>query len=175
MHPFKAFAASQPLDKNAWHGCYCALEGAPQAIQALSPLLTALKASIIPLKPKQKTKYHAAAVIASNYLITLAATGTKLLQEAGIEATTAKLLIQQLMQSSLNAFEKAKTPEEALTGPLARGDINTIKHHLATLEETHIRDFYCAAALTTLPLTTLNAKQQETITTLLNNQARDIL
>lgn len=159
LHPFKAF--STQLDPNAFRGCYCAVEGAPQAINTLTPLFTALGAILIAIKPEQKPVYHAAAVIASNYLVTLAATSGKLLVEAGVEAEIANQMIHQLMQSNLNNIKKTKNPEDALTGPLARGDTRTIKRHLEGINEANIRQFYCAAALATLSLTKLETKQQD--------------
>ena len=53
------------------------------------------------------------------------------------------------------------TPEGALTGPLARGDTQTIKRHLDALHEARIRQLYSAAALATLPLTQLEATAQQ--------------
>lgn len=164
LHPLKVFASSDTLDPNTFCGCYCTVEGAPQAVNALTPLFKHLGAILIAIQPEQKTIYHAAAVIASNYLVTLAATSTKLLEATGIDVKLARLMIQQLMQSSLNAVHEAGVPKDALTGPLARGDAHTIKHHIEALDElneTNIRQLYCATALATLPLTKLDVEQQK--------------
>ncbi|OGV42144.1 MAG: hypothetical protein A3F46_07100 [Legionellales bacterium RIFCSPHIGHO2_12_FULL_42_9] len=166
LHPFKAFSLNQ-LDPNAFQGCYCALEGAPNAINTLSPLFKQLGAVLITIEPEKKAVYHAAAVIASNYLVTMAAISTKLLVEAGIDAAVAKRMIHQIMQSNLNNIEQAITPESALTGPIARGDTHTIKRHIKALNEASIRQLYATAALATLPLTQLEAAQQQEMRKLL--------
>ncbi len=169
LHPLKVFK-NHPLESTAFHGCYCTLEGHPEATNILEPLFKALGAILVSIKPEQKTTYHAAAVIASNYVVTLASLGTQLLNETGIKANLAKLMIQQLMQSSLNAIETTSSLEDALTGPLARGDIRTIKSHMEGLNEKNSRDFYRAAALATLPLTSLNTQQKKDMEELLNHQ-----
>ena len=175
LHPLKVFSRSPPFVSNAFHDCYCALEGSPRAIKIIEPLFKALGAIPFSIQPEKKALYHAAAVITSNYLVTLATIGDQLFKKAGIDANLTKFMTQQLMQSSLNAIEKTVSIKDALTGPLARGDTHTIQHHLTALHDKRIRQFYCAAALATLPLTELDAKQKETLHALLNSQAGDIL
>jgi len=73
-----------------------------------------------------RTLYHAAAVIASNYLVVLAA----LVQETGLEVGP----YIPLMQGTLSNVS-AMGPAIALTGPVARGDVGTVSRHLAALPE----------------------------------------
>ncbi len=68
--------------------------------------------------------YHAAAVIAGNYLVTLHRSATRLLEAAGVPTEAIVPLMQRTIE---NEFE--------LTGPIARGDQATVQAHLAALEE----------------------------------------
>ena len=169
LHPLKAFAKDD-INPMAFQGCYCAIEGSPQAITTLSNLFERLGAKLTAINPSKKAVYHAAAVISSNYLVTLAAEGIKLLEEAGIETDTAFAITQQLMQGSLQNIGKTRSPRQALTGPLVRGDKKTIQCHLENLNDPITKQLYCAAALATLPLTLLDETQRHEIEALLRQE-----
>lgn len=166
LHPLKAFSEGN-LDQRAFMHCDCVIEGDELAVELLTPLFTTLGARIIPIKADGKAIYHAAAVIASNYLVTLAATAADLLQEAGIEAKPAQQMIVNLMTSSLNNVQQASEIKNALTGPLARGDFNTISRHLKALKNCFANELYRHAALATLPITDLDTKLKSALTVLL--------
>jgi len=166
FHPLKAFPTGM-VDKNALIDCHCVLEGDANALAILSDLFKSSGAHLMTINADKKAGYHAAAVIASNYLVTLAATAIELLNNAGIEEIAAHKMITQLMQSSLTNVQKSTKAMHALTGPLARGDMETINYHLQALKGTEMLPFYTAAALATLPLTGLTADKKESITELL--------
>lgn len=172
LHPLKAFSKGN-LDQRAFMHCDCVIEGDELAVEFLSPLFTKLGARIIPIKADGKTIYHAAAVIASNYLVTLAATAADLLQEAGIEAKLAQQMIVNLMTSSLNNVQQASEIKNALTGPLARGDLNTINRHLKALKNCFANELYRHAALATLPITDLDAKLKSALAVLLQKAIQE--
>jgi predicted short-subunit dehydrogenase-like oxidoreductase (DUF2520 family) len=165
VHPLRAFKAGN-LDNSIFQGCDCVIEGDDEALNLISDLFRHLGARIIPIKQENKTVYHSAAVIASNYLVTLAATAIQLFNEAGIPASLAKQMTTNLMTSSLNNIENCEHPAAALTGPLQRGDINTITKHLDVLPAS-IKALYTSAALATLPLTTLSDEMKMRIKDLL--------
>jgi predicted short-subunit dehydrogenase-like oxidoreductase (DUF2520 family) len=73
-----------------------------------------------------RTLYHAGAVIASNYLVTLYRTASALLEEAGAPPEALAPLMTRTIE---NGFE--------LTGPIARGDWATVDAHLEALHERH--------------------------------------
>ncbi len=87
------------------------------------------------LDPSTRPLYHAAAVLASNYTVVLAALAAELMQQAGIQGQAALKSIAPLLRSTLTNLERAELPD-ALTGPLARGDAGTVLDHLAALEST---------------------------------------
>ena len=77
--------------------------------------------------------YHAAASIASNFLVTLEESAAEVLREAGIE-NARELLAPLVLRTAANWSERGR---EALTGPIARGDEATIELHLEALAATH--------------------------------------
>lgn len=108
------------------------LDGAWAAITAESPaglgqardLGDRLGLRVFELADADRAIYHAAAVIAGNYLVTLHRSATRLLKTAGVPPEAIVPLMRRTIE---NGFE--------LTGPIARGDQATIEAHLAALEE----------------------------------------
>lgn len=158
FHPLKAFGAQQ-LDADCFNQCDCVVEGDAQAIAQLEGLFKPLGARFISLDRRHKAIYHSAAVLASNYLITLAAHAQQLFAAAAIDPIIAKAMVERLMQSNLDNIKQTQNISDALTGPLARGDKATIVQHLDALAPTGSLALYQAAALATLPLTKLNSQQ----------------
>lgn len=166
FHPLKAFRAGY-LNANSFKNVDCVLEGDEQACTWLNQSFSTLGANIITIKPEAKAIYHAAACMASNYLITLASCSEELLLKAGINQEQARPIICKLMQGNLNNLQETKLIAESLTGPLMRGDIETLSLHLKAIEHSVMKEFYKAAGLATLPLTQLTKDKQQTITELL--------
>lgn len=151
FHPAKSFVKTK--DNNAFKGVLCMVEGDAVAVAWLGKAFGILGATLIPIQPDKKPGYHAACVMASNYLVTLAATAEELMQKSGIEKNFAKKIIQQLMEGTLNNINQVADTRNALTGPLARGDKSTIQLHLEALELLQTGNFYKEAGLATLPYT----------------------
>jgi predicted short-subunit dehydrogenase-like oxidoreductase (DUF2520 family) len=169
IHPLKAFKTNY-LAANAFNQVDCVVEGDNIVCDWLGRAFTALGANLIAIQPETKTTYHAAACIASNYLITLAACSDALFLEAGINSQQSRRMLVRLMQGNLNNLQQTENIGESLTGPLARGDINTILLHLASIENNEIRQLYQAAALSTLPLTQLPDEIKQKIKAVLQNE-----
>ncbi|MGQ3889121.1 Rossmann-like and DUF2520 domain-containing protein [Legionella sp. CNM-1927-20] len=159
FHPLKAFRADL-LDQNSFKDCDCAIEGDEQAIAILATLFKPLGANLVTVDASKKTLYHAAAVLAANHLVTLAAQAIELLIEAGIQEQEAKPIITRLMQTSLTNIQCAPNLAAALTGPLVRGDINTIAKHIKAQENLSTLSLYKSLSLQALPLTTLSSAKK---------------
>jgi predicted short-subunit dehydrogenase-like oxidoreductase (DUF2520 family) len=151
VHPLKSFKKGY-LDAQAFYGVNCVLEGDEQACHWLTTTFTSLGAHLIPIKSECKPLYHAAASMASNYLVTLAAKSEALLVKAGIPEEDASNMVYQLMQGTLNNVQETRPMIEALTGPLKRGDYKTLAMHLKAIEDPVLKDFYKIAGLATLSL-----------------------
>jgi len=156
LHPLKAFREASTPDTNAFQGVHCAIEGDGKAITILTPLWQAMGAHVFKLNAEKKATYHAAAVMASNYLVTLAAEANQLFEASGVPPENAQAICMQLMQTSLDNLKQTDTLKKALTGPLVRGDIQTIQKHLDAIKLEQTKNLYCTAGLATLPLTDLD-------------------
>lgn len=141
IHPMHSFIDPH-ISVSNYSGTYCAIEGDEEAIQKISNLFVAIGSKLIRVASDKKPLYHAAGVFASNYLLTLASQALACLQEAGISAEDSCQLVVNLMQSTLNNLSDKKNPASALTGPLKRGDFNTINLHLNAFTNKKIKDFY---------------------------------
>ncbi len=132
LHPI--FSFSEPvMDIKNFSGTYCAFEGNKEALDRLSPLLSAIEGQIFLIEKKDKPLYHVASVLASNYLVTLSAMASECYSKAGLNDKLAEKLTLTLMSQALGKAQRL-SPKEALTGPLQRADIGTLKKHLSALE-----------------------------------------
>lgn len=148
VHPLKSFSsASGEVDCS---GTYCGIEGEQHAISILEHFFKAMGFIPFRIDPNKKVLYHAGAVFASNYLVTLAHEAAGCMVSSGVCPETAKKITLSLMRSSLVNLEQ-KEAKDALTGPLVRGDIQTISAHLASLGSSS--SLYQTLAKATLPLT----------------------
>lgn len=112
----------------------------------------ARRAGGVPIRidPERRACYHAAAVMASNYLVGLVDAASTLMQQAGLSAEEALRALGPLARASLENALRAG-PAEALTGPIARGDAATIRMHLRALPGP-LQGLYRAAGLQVLEL-----------------------
>lgn len=167
FHPLKAFPQGG-VDSSCFNNCPCAVEGDQAAVDLLTPLFQQLGAQVFTLDATQKALYHAGAVIASNYLVTLADIANQCLQQAGVPTALAPNIVTQLMQSSLDNLKSKTHFKEALTGPLVRGDAATIERHLKVITDPVLKNVYQSAGLATLSLTDLDEETMKQLKTLLN-------
>jgi predicted short-subunit dehydrogenase-like oxidoreductase (DUF2520 family) len=147
LHPLVAISepiAGAALLEGAWYG----VEGMPAALDAAAALIAALKGRAIRVEASRKPLYHAAAVMASNYIVALLAVGERLLMDAGVAPGEARAALTDLASGSVGNVA-ASAPERALTGPIARGDTATLEMHLLGLSEGD-RSLYSELARHTL-------------------------
>jgi len=131
LHPLMTFP-SAVAGYAALPGCPWAVEGDEEALERGERLVTELEGRAFRLAAEQKTLYHAAATVTSNYAVALAAAGRDLLAACGPTASEAWDLLSPLLQQTWANLSRLM-PEEALTGPIARGDVATVASHLAIL------------------------------------------
>jgi len=124
VHPIRSFADVEAV-AGGFAGTFCGVEGDQLALDVLLPALAAIGARAVQIDPAAKTVYHAAAVFASNYLVTVIDAALRAYQAAGIPEAVARDLARPLaIESMENAFRLGAAP--ALTGPVARGDMATV-------------------------------------------------
>jgi len=102
---------------------------------------------------EDRARYHASAVLVSNYLVTLFAEGLSLLSRYTLDEDGAKQALLSLAEGALENLREARPPQ-ALTGPIARGDAETVAAHLDSLQklDPELAELYRALGLRTLKL-----------------------
>ena len=112
---------------------YVGIAGEASLVSDLLDLARALKCVPFTLQDDQRSAYHAAAVLASNALVSLLASARDVLIEAGLDSELAGKMLLPLVQGTLSNMERTSA-EEAFTGPVVRGDAGTIRRHLDVLK-----------------------------------------
>lgn len=131
FHPMVAFA-SQEAAVAALPQATIAVEGDDELVVLLGQLATAIDAQPVRLPPTGKTAYHAAAVLAGGGVIGLLDGVAEVARGAGLDEAGALAIYVPLIRQALTNAE-AMGIENALTGPFVRGDIGTVRDHLAAL------------------------------------------
>jgi predicted short-subunit dehydrogenase-like oxidoreductase (DUF2520 family) len=150
MHPLMTVSAEPERAAKHFRGAAFALEGDLEAVRQADGLARALGGVPALIAPEAKAAYHAAAVFASNYLVTALAAAERLLAAAGMPPETARAALLPLARATLDNVA-ALGPAAALTGPIARGDAATVRGHRAVLEPDD-RRLYDALARATVAL-----------------------
>jgi predicted short-subunit dehydrogenase-like oxidoreductase (DUF2520 family) len=139
FHPLQTFPTVEAAVAKL-PGSFCFIEGSPRACQVLEALAGAIGATARRTTAQGKALYHAAAAVASNYLVTLldgagAMLALALQESSGVDRRSAIQALAPLVQATLtNVLELG--PEQALTGPIARGDASTVRRHLHAIAQT---------------------------------------
>ena len=133
FHPLQTLAGVKQAKENI-PGSTFAVEAEEPLLGTLKDMATALGGHWIELKASDKVVYHAAAVFACNYLVTLVKLATDLWQTFSIPPDQATRALLPLIRGTLHNIDTIDIPQ-CLTGPIARGDTGTIKKHLEALQE----------------------------------------
>jgi predicted short-subunit dehydrogenase-like oxidoreductase (DUF2520 family) len=131
MHPLQSFADVKTAVATL-PGTFFFLEGDAAAVDLMRTAVLSIDGRPVPLDSASKALYHAAASAASNYLVTLVDYATGLMQHAGVEPDVALQALLPLVQGTVRNLERVGLPA-ALTGPIARGDVGTVRSHLRAL------------------------------------------
>lgn len=113
-------------------GATWGIEGEGEALRLAERIVAACGGRGLHLRPGGKPLYHAAAVFASNYAVALLSVAERLMEAAGVEAEEARPALTGLAGGAVENVG-ARGPAGALTGPVARGDADTVRLHLARL------------------------------------------
>ena len=133
LHPLQTFAGGEGPER--FRGIGCAVAGAsPDALGAAAGLARALGMRPLEIEDDGRAAYHAAASIASNFLVTLEAAAERVAAGAGLEADEARALLAPLVRATVENWAE-HGPERALTGPIARGDEATVDRQRGAVAE----------------------------------------
>lgn len=147
FHPLQSLPDPE-TGADALAGSFVGIDGDALAVDMLTHLATTLGMEPFRLDDTARPAYHAAAAAAANFVVTSLAVSGDLFESSGIDPRVSRPLVERAVA---NAFDKG--PAAALTGPIARGDIETVIGHLTAAHEVsgHVgRQFKLMAGATAI-------------------------
>jgi predicted short-subunit dehydrogenase-like oxidoreductase (DUF2520 family) len=151
----------------ALRGGYWSVEGDKAALRLAKEIVRDLSGKSFSIRSEDKPLYHAAAVMVSGNVTALFDVALEMLVQCGLTRKTARDVLLPLIASTVHNLE-TMDPAEALTGTFSRGDVETVKRHLASLKQHKLADaldLYCLLGKRSLKLT----KKHPQITQLLKS------
>lgn len=138
LHPLASI--SDPVTgAAALRGAYFCVEGSVQANAAAKAMVRDIGGRSFTIKREHKALYHAAALTSSPQLTALFDIAVELLSACGLSRKQAQEVFMPLLESTVNNLKTA-TPQRALTGTFARGDVETVRRHLQALSGRDLSD-----------------------------------
>lgn len=174
FHPLQPITVAL-TDTYLFKDIFVGYEGDPKAAQKARQIINELKGKAFSLDGVDRSLYHAAAVCASNYLVTLAHISTQLWTASGLHAPGQSFLLP-LMKQAVHHLETKEIPD-ALTGPIARGDTETIRQHLDAIQSNipECLDVYIQLAQHTVPIAKQTQHAKMTTETNSLNELNELL
>jgi predicted short-subunit dehydrogenase-like oxidoreductase (DUF2520 family) len=127
------------------HAFFC-VEGDRPAVRRARSIVRNLHGQSFTIEACKKGLYHASAVTASGHLVALFDIALEMLTRCGLSPPRARQVLLPLVKSTM-ANLSTKPPVRALTGTFARGDLATVRRHLAAIESEQLRDALAAYLL----------------------------
>jgi predicted short-subunit dehydrogenase-like oxidoreductase (DUF2520 family) len=171
IHPLQSFSSIDTAINNI-PGSIFGITANKKAQKQAEIIVQNLNGIPIFISAAQKPLYHAAACVASNYLVSLLNVVESIYESIGISKTNARKAYLPLICGTIKNIENSGSIQ-ALTGPIARGDAGTIKKHIAAIAKTQpdYLSLYCALGLITTNIAqkkgTLSAKKAKIINDLM--------
>lgn len=152
VHPLQSIA-SRERGIDLLPGSTFVMEGDSRAAEVVKPMVTAIGGHPVFIDTSQKRLYHAAACIASNYLVATLTVSLDVWQKIGVPRERALKAILPLVRGTVDNVATVGIPA-ALTGPIERGDASTVARHLDEMREMmpEILPLYTALGRRTMAL-----------------------
>jgi len=147
FHPLQSLPDPE-TGADALAGAFVAIGGDDLAVDMLTHLASTLDLTHFILDDRSRPAYHAAAAAAANFVVTALAVSADLYESAGVDPAVSRPLVEKVVG---NVFDHG--PASSLTGPIARGDIDTVIGHLTAAHEVSEyvgRQFKLMAEATTI-------------------------
>ncbi len=164
FHPLLSISRARPAHADEvlarLVGCTFAIEAPAALAGLLTEMARSLGARTVSLSEQDRVPYHLAAVLVSNYPVTLVAAAADLWASFGVSRAEALVALLPLLRSAVANLEQLGLPQ-SLTGPIARGDAGTVRAHLEYLanhreemagDGTLLGEVYRLLGLLSLPL-----------------------
>lgn len=143
LHPLYPFPRAV---KNLPRGIVFGVEGDRRACAVAARLAKTLGSTVVRVQARGKAHYHAAAVMAAGHLLTLLELASRVLARAGVRGKNARRALVPLAEATLRGYRERGA--RAWTGPIARGDAETVWRHLVALKDLPLdaqRVYVCLA------------------------------
>jgi len=149
MHPLMSFG-DPSASAEGINGIWFTIEGTDKAVSFAGSLMEKTGGKYFLIKAEDKPLYHAGASVVSNFLVTLLDRGIRLFEATGMDRDDVLHAILPLIDATISNIRKKGTIG-ALTGPIVRGDYDTVRVHLKAIGERMPSEleFYRAMALKT--------------------------
>lgn len=152
MHPLQSFAANISTELK---GVYMAIDGDPQGQEAAKGLALELGGNPFYVPAEERAAYHAAACICSNYAVTVEALAQGLMARWTGSAEAGWNALKPLFKGTADNLMRTQDPGSVLTGPIGRGDTNTVLKHLQVMPE-ELKHIYCVLGAATVEVALKN-------------------
>ena len=159
LHTSGALSADvlAPLRKQGWHtgsihplisvsdsdtaleGAFWSVEGDAAALRTGKAIVRDLGGQSFSIRSEDKPLYHAAAVMVSGNVVALFDVALEMLMQCGLDRKTAAAILLPLIASTVRSLQ-TKDTAHALTGTFSRGDVETVRRHLAALKKSELAD-----------------------------------
>ncbi len=131
IHPMFAFS-DRFSDYRQLHTTMLTMEGDESAVDYMRTLFEGLGHRVFVIDRDKKMRYHAAASVASNLMVGLYDMSLSMLFDCGFTEEDAAQILMPLIEKNTSSMIK-NGPVAALTGPIERGDVETVKHHIEVM------------------------------------------
>lgn len=147
LHPIQSLIGRES-DVEKLKNSVFSIEGDREGISAGEYLMEKTAGSFFVVKKEDKVRYHYAAALASNYMVSLLDYAHSVYKEIGLDDDMIHKIISSISGASFDNFLKDR--DTALTGPLSRGDIDTVDKHFKALKTDDERDVFMGLLKMTL-------------------------
>ncbi len=164
FHPLTSVPRARPASADEvltrLAGCTFAVEAPAPLSALLTEMAHRLGARVVSLQDTDRVPYHLAAVLVANYSVALVGAAADLWAGFGVSRDEALVALLPLLRSTVTNLEQLGLAQ-SLTGPIARGDLGTVRAHLAFLNKQQeemndqaavLSDTYRLLGLLSLPL-----------------------
>ncbi len=131
LHPVQTFPRKDGAGRG-FRAIYWDIEGSREALEFAQRIVRTLGGHCVMISAENKPLFHAACSLASNAFVSLEAAAAGLLTEVGLGPGEAEAILLPLVQGTLHGVKELGLAG-SLTGPVSRGDVETVRKHIAAL------------------------------------------
>ncbi len=179
IHPLQTIPTVEAGLESLPRSCF-SVEGDERAISIGKDLIKAIGGKSFELPGGDRGLYHASAAMASNYMITLFRSAVNMMMDTGLNEEEATGALKPMLKSVVDGIDRIGI-RKALTGPIVRGDVRTLKIQLEAIAENRPGDLslFIAMASHTVDLVReigdIDEERIECMRDLLSRYNKDIL